>query len=140
MRISVDYEETDIAKMLGDMIKHKNKDEFVKLITPMICESSNACTLFFKLLIDGNKLPKTIDTGTMCKVSIDQLGYSANKDEIREKFADEDDKIIVTVKRFKGYHSYSGYEVEYTNLLSDGTQEKSTTYVALDSLEEIEDF
>ena len=140
MRISVDYDETDVAKMLGDMIKHKNKDEFVKLITPMICESSNACTLFFKLLIDGNKLPKVIDNGSMCKTSVDQLGYQANKDDIREKFADEDGKVIVTVKRFKGYHSYSAYEVEFTNLLSDGTQEKDTTYVALDSLEEIEDF
>jgi hypothetical protein len=140
MRISVDYDETDVAKMLGDMIKHKNKDEFVKLITPMICESSNACTLFFKLLIDGNKLPKTIDNRSMCKTSVDQLGYQANKDDIREKFADEDDKIIVTVKRFKGYHSYSAYEVEFTNLLSDGTQTKDNTYVALDSLEEIEDF
>ena len=140
MRISVDYDETDVAKMLGDMIKHKNKDEFVKLITPMICESSQACTLFFKLLIDGNKLPKTIDNGSMCKTSVDQLGYQANKDEIREKFADEDDKIIVTVKRFKGYHSYSAYEVEYTNLLPDGSQEKDKTYVSFDSLEEIEEF
>ena len=140
MRISVDYDETDIAKMLGEMIKHKNKDEFVKLITPMICESSNACTLFFKLLIDGNKLPKVIDNGSICKTLVDQLGYSANKDDIREKFADEDDKVIVIVKRFKGYHSYSAYEVEYTNLLPDGSQEKDKTYVSFDSLEEIEEF
>ena len=59
MQISVTYEDTDVAKALMSIIKHENKEEFVKLLTPMVCSSSIGCELFFKLML-GNKLPLVI--------------------------------------------------------------------------------
>jgi hypothetical protein len=139
MKISVNYEDTDVAKALGTIINHPNKDEFVKLLTPILCGSSDATNYFFKLLI-GDTLPEVIPNGTLCKIKVDRLGYSSNKDEIRKKFADDEDKVLVTVKEFRGYHEYSQYHIEYGNVLSDSTVEKDTTYVSAKELEVIEEF
>jgi hypothetical protein len=139
MKISVNYEDTDVAKALGTIIYHPNKDEFVKLLTPILCGSSDATNYFFKLLI-GDTLPEVIPNGTLCKIKVDRLGYSSNKDEIRKKFADDEDKVLVTVKEFRGYHEYSQYHIEYGNVLSDSIVEKDTTYVSAKELEVIEEF
>ena len=139
MKISVTYEDSDVAKALGTIINHPNKDEFVKLLTPILCGSSDATNYFFKLLI-GDTLPEVIPNGTLCKIKVDRLGYSSNKDEIRKKFADDEDKVLVTVKEFRGYHEYSQYHIEYGNVLSDSTVEKDTTYVSAKELEVIEEF
>jgi hypothetical protein len=139
MKISVTYEDSDVAKALGTIINHPNKDEFVKLLTPILCGSSDATNYFFKLLI-GDTLPEVIPNGTLCKIKVDRLGYSSNKDEIRKKFADDEDKVLVTVKEFRGYHEYSQYHIEYGNVLSDSIVEKDTTYVSAKELEVIEEF
>jgi hypothetical protein len=139
MKISVTYEDSDVAKALGTIINHPNKDEFVKLLTPILCGSSDATNYFFKLLI-GDTLPEVIPNGTLCKIKVDRLGYSSNKDEIRKKFADDEDKVLVTVKEFRGYHEYSQYHIEYGNVLSDSIVEKDTTYVNAKELEVIEEF
>jgi hypothetical protein len=139
MKISVTYEDSDVAKALGTIINHSNKDEFLKLLTPILCGSSDATNYFFKLLI-GDTLPEVIPNGTLCKIKVDRLGYSSNKDEIRKKFADDEDKVLVTVKEFRGYHEYSQYHIEYGNVLSDSIVEKDTTYVSAKELEVIEEF
>lgn len=139
MRISVTYEDTDVAKALGKIIKDSNTEEFVKLLTPMICSSQHATEYFFKLML-GTKLPDVIPNGTLCKISVNNLGYGSHKDAIREKFADEDDKVVVTVKEFRGYHEYSQYHIEYTDVLDNGTTKKDTTYVQMRELEVIEEF
>lgn len=51
MRISVTYDETDVAKALEKIIKDPNAAEFVKLLTPMLCQSSNASTWFLNLCL-----------------------------------------------------------------------------------------
>lgn len=140
MKISVEYQDTDVSKVLEDIIKHKNKDEFVKLLTPMICSSSNACKYLFRLLIDGNKLPDIISKGTLCKTHIDNLGYGANKDLLKKKHADADGKIIVTIHEFKGYHEYSNYEVIYNNVNSDDSITEEKTYVSFKDVTVIEEF
>ena len=139
MRISVNYDDTDVAKALGKIIKDSNAEEFVKLLTPMICSSSHACDHFFKLML-GSKLPDVIPNGTLCKVHVANLGYGVNRDAIREKFADDDDKVVVTVREFRGYHEYSEYHIEYTNVLDNGTTKKDSTYVQAKDLEVIEEF
>lgn len=139
MRISVTYEDTDVAKALGKIIKDSNSEEFVKLLTPMICSSQHATEHFFKLML-GTKLPDVIPNGTLCKISVNNLGYGSNKDAIREKFADDDDKVVVTVKEFRGYHEYSQYHIEYTDVLDSGATKKDTTYVQMRDLEVIEEF
>jgi len=139
MRISVNYEETDVAKALGKIIKDSNSEEFVKLLTPMICSSQQATEHFFKLML-GNKLPDVIPDGTLCKVSVASLGYGSNKDMIRQVYADDEDKVIVTIIDFRGYHEYSQYHIEYTDVLDNGTTKKDTTYVQYKELEVIEEF
>ena len=139
MKISVNYEDTDVAKALGKIIKDSNSEEFIKLLTPMICSSQQATEYFFKLML-GNDLPDIIPNGTLCKIKVDRLGYASNKDEIRKKFADDEDKVVVTVKEFRGYHEYSQYYIEYLNVLSDSIEEKETTYVNAKELEVIEEF
>jgi hypothetical protein len=76
----------------------------------------------------------------MCKVRVDRLGYGSNKDMIRQVFADEEDKVIVTVKQFRGYHEYSQYHIAYKNVLDDGTTKDDNTYVGSNELEIIEEF
>jgi hypothetical protein len=139
MRISVNYDDTDVAKALSKIIKDSNSEEFIKLLTPMICTSQHASEYFFKLML-GNKLPDIIPNGTLCKVPVNQLGYSSHKEAIREKFADDDDKVVVTVKEFRGYHEYSEYLIEYTNVLDNGITKKDTSYIQAKDLEVIEEF
>jgi hypothetical protein len=139
MRISVNYDDTDVAKALSKIIKDPNGEEFAKLLTPMICTSQQGSEHFFKLLI-GNKLPDLIPNGTLCKVSVNSLGYSSNKQAIKDKFADEDGKVVVTVKEFRGYHEYSQYHIEFTDVLDNGTTKKDSTYVQHQDLEIIEEF
>lgn len=138
MKISVNYEDSDVAKALEKIIKDPNAEEFVKLLTPMICSSANASEYFFKLML-GNKLPEVIPVGTLCKITVNNLGYGSNKEAIRSLFADSEDKVIVTVKEFRGFHEYSQYHIEYTDVLDNGDTKKDTTYVHMRDLEVIED-
>lgn len=139
MRISVTYDETDVAKALEKIIKDPNAAEFVKLLTPMLCQSSNASTWFFKLML-GNKLTNVIPTGTLCKINANDLGYNSNKDAIKAKYADEQGNVVVTVGEFKGYHDYTNYQVFYTNVDDQGNDKKDYTHVQADQLEIIEEF
>jgi len=139
MNISVTYDDTDIAKALSKIIKDPNSEEFVKLITPMICSSAQACNQFFKLML-GNKLPDVMPVGTLCKLEVSQLGYGSNKNEIRDRYADADDKVVVTVKEFRGYHEYSDYEVTYNNVKPNGDTNIESTYTSTRYLDIIEEF
>jgi hypothetical protein len=138
MNISVNYDDTDVSKALGKIIKDANSEEFIKLLTPMICTSHQATEHFFKLML-GNSLPDIIPNGTLCKIKVDRLGYSSNKDLIRKVFADENDNVIVTVREFRGYHEYSQYHIQYKNVLDNGDTKDETTYVSVKELEVIED-
>jgi hypothetical protein len=138
MKIHVAYDETDVAKALTKIIKDSNSEEFVKLLTPMLCQSTNAANWFFKLMI-GNKLPDVIPTGTLCKISVNNLGYSCNKDAIRAKYGDENGNVVVTVKEFRGHHDYSSYYVQYTSVDVSGNDKIDTTMVQGDELEVIKE-
>jgi len=138
MKISVSYEDSDVAKALESIIKHPNSAEFVKLLTPMLCSSSQGIQHFFKLMI-GNKLPEVIPDGTLCYMPVNQISYSANKDLIGNSDLCIDDNIIVSIQSFRGYHEYSTYMVEYTNILEDGTRKKDTTYTSVDYLTVIDE-
>jgi hypothetical protein len=139
MRVTVNYEDTDVAKALSKIIKDSNAEEFVKLLTPILCNSSYGVEHFFKLMI-GNKLPDIIPIGTLCKMDVLNVGYGMDKVLTWQKFADQDDKIVVTIKEFRGYHEYSPYIVEYTGVVGTGTTKLDTVYLREDQLEVIEDF
>jgi hypothetical protein len=138
MNISVNYEDSDVAKALESIIKHPNGAEFVKLLTPMLCGSSQAIQHFFKLMISG-KLPEVLAKGTLCYMPVNQVSYGANKDLIGNSELCINDNIIVSIQDFRGYHEYSTYTVEYTNILEDGRRKKDTTYTSAEYLTVIEE-
>ena len=138
MHISVNYEDSDVAKALGSIIKHPNGAEFVKLLTPMLCGSSEGIQHFFKLMI-GNKLPEVIPTGTLCYMPINQMSYSSSKVLVAESDLCIDDNIIVSIQGFRGYHEYSDYMVEYITILVDGTRKKEITYTSAEYLTVIDE-
>jgi hypothetical protein len=139
MRISVNYDDTDVAKALSKIIKDLNAEEFVKLLTPMLCGSSQAVDHFFKLMI-GNKLPDIIPNGTLCKMYYSNLGYGVDREATRDKFADQDENVTVTIKEFRGYHEYSSYTIECMVVTTGGIARLDTTYVQAKDLEVIEEF
>jgi hypothetical protein len=104
----------------------------------MLCSSSQAIQHFFKLRI-GCKLPEVIPDGTLCYMPINQISYSSNKDLIGNSDLCIDDNIIVSIQGFRGYHEYSTYTVQYTNILEDGTRKKDITYVSAEYLEAIDE-
>jgi len=138
MNISVNYEDSDVAKALESIIKHPNSAEFVKLLTPMLCDSSKGIQHFFKLMISG-KLPEVIPNGTLCYMHIDQIGYTSNKNAILESDLCIDNNIIVSVHTFRGYHEHSTYMVEYTSIKEDGTRSKDFTYTSSEYLTVIDE-
>jgi len=139
MKISVNYDDTDVAKALSKIIKDSNSEEFVKLFTPMICGSSQTCDHFFKLML-GNKLPDIIPNGTLCKMYYGNLGYGVDKEATKEKFADQDENVTVTIKEFRGYHEYSPYTIECMVVTASGLNRLDTTCVQTKDLEVIEEF
>ena len=139
MKISVNYDDTDVAKALSKIIKDPNSEEFVKLLTPMLCGSSQAVDHFFKLMI-GNKLPEIIPNGTLCKMYYSNLGYGVDREATKEKFADQDENVTVTIKEFRGYHEYSPYTIECMVVTTTGLTRLDTTYVQTKDLEVIEEF
>ena len=138
MKISVTYDETDVAIALEKIIKDSNSKEFIKLLTPMLCQSSQATNHFFKLML-GAKLPEVIPVGTLCKTHVSYLGYGSNKDNIKAKYGDEHGNVVVTVGEFKGYHDYSNYQIHYTNVDDQGVDKKDYTHIQADQLQVIEE-
>ncbi len=138
MIISVTYRDTDVAIALEKIIKDSNSKEFIKLLTPMLCQSSPASNYFFKLML-GSKLPEVIPVGTLCKTHVNNLGYGSNKDAIKAKYGDENGNVVVTVDEFKGYHEYSNYKIYYTNVDDQGNDKKDYTHIQADQLQLIEE-
>lgn len=140
MKISVQFEDSDLHKVLSEMIVHPNKEEYLKLLVPIICESHRASDWFFRLHM-GKTLPEIIPNGTLCYIQVNNLSYDANKDAIRSStLCNEQDQIVCTVREFKGYHGYSMYTIGYTGVDVTGVQKESTTNVDQEALSIIEEF
>jgi hypothetical protein len=140
MNVQVTYDDSDVAHALKKIIKDENKDEFVKLLTPFLCSNNHAITYFFKLM-NGSKLPEIIPNGSLCKILVQNLDYNANKRALLEsELADDEEKVIVRIKEFRGWHEYSNYMVRYTNINDDLlTRQEETSYVVASALEVIEE-
>lgn len=139
MDISVTYQDTDVAKALESIINHPNQEEFVKLLTPLLCSTSRGSTHFFKLML-GVKLPAQIPKGRLCKIHVDNAGYGLNKKELLSSdLVDEDGNLIVKIKEFRGHHDYASYNIEYTDIMNDGTRRLATSAVNQDNLMLIEE-
>lgn len=140
MNVSVTYDDSDVAKALESIIEDPNRKEFVDLLTPLLCQNSQATTWFFKLKL-GNKLPEVIPNGSLCKMLVRDLDYNANKSAlIKTDLVDNQDMIIVRVKEFRGWHENYNYMVTYTNIHHDhGGQYQENSYAQVEYLEVIEE-
>jgi hypothetical protein len=140
MNISVTYDDSDVAHALKKIIKDENKDEFVKLLTPFLCSNNHAITYFFKLM-NGSKLPEIIPDGSLCRILVQNLDYNANKSALlKSNLVDDQERVIVRVKEFRGWHEYSNYTVTYTNIHDDLlTNYEETSYAIASALEVIEE-
>jgi hypothetical protein len=140
MNISVQFEDSDLHRILSDMIVHPNKEEYLKLLVPMLCESHKASDWFFRLHM-GKTLPKVLPKGTLCYIKVKHLGYSASKDEIRKSnLCNDQDQVVCKVEDYRGIHSYSNYTISFTDFDTSGNQFEATCTVAEDELIEIEEF
>lgn len=140
MNVSVTYEDSDVAIALENIIEHHNHKEFVKLLTPLLCQNSQATTWFFKLML-GNKLPEVIPNGSLCRISVQDLDYNANRSGIlKSHLVDDQNKVIGRVKEFRGWHEHSNYVIRYSNIHQDhgGVYEESS-YVQAHQLELIDE-
>lgn len=139
MNISVSYDETDIGKLLSQMIVHPNAEEIVKLLTYQVGSSYFACNHLFKLHL-GNKLYEPIPNGTLCYINYTYLSYTANVAEMRDNgLINDDGLVIVKVMDFRGYHENSNYTISFENV-SNGKREAGTSYCHHDHLTIFEEF
>jgi hypothetical protein len=140
MNISVQFEDSDLHRILSDMIVHPNKEEYLKLLVPILCESHKASDWFFRLHM-GKTLPKVLTKGTLCYIGVKHLGYSASKDEIRKSdFCNDQDQVVCKIEDYRGIHSYSNYTISFTDFDPAGNPVKATCTVSEDELIEIEEF
>lgn len=123
--IHIQFDETDISKILNKVITGDNKEEMVKLLLPIIYEDSNIVELLTKLYI-GHSLPKLIPAGSFCRVSYDDIGYvSQSKEQLFRDNCDENNMLIGIVGEFRGYHR-DMYKVTFK--LKDAQDETTEEY------------
>ena len=104
IRTHIQFDETDVAKIFEKIITGDNKEEMIKLLTPIICEDNNSVELLTKVFI-GHPLPKVIPEGSFCHVNYDNLGYiSNNKQQLYLDNRDENNMLVGKVGEFRGYH------------------------------------
>jgi hypothetical protein len=117
MDIRIKITDTDINLLLNTILADSsNKDEMIKLLSYFICSNHTVSEELISIHL-GNKLPKIIPNGSLCKLLVQNLGFDSNKTAILQSdLVDEEGYIIVKVKEFRGYHEYSEYIVEYTDI------------------------
>lgn len=139
MNISVNYDETDVVKLLSQIIVHPNAEEFVKLLAYQVGTSNAATNHLFKLHL-GHKLYDPLPNGTLCYIHYKHLTYNANIEDMKnEGIIDEDGLVIVQVKHFRGYHENSNYTLSFDNMVN-GKREVNPTWCNHDQLTIIEEF
>ena len=138
MNISVNYDETDIGRLLSQIIVHPNAEEIVKLLTYQVGSSYSACNHLFKLHL-GNKLFEPIPNGTLCYINYTYLSYTADIKGMNEAGLINDGLVLVTVMDFRGYHENSNYTISFQNV-NNGKKEAGTSYCHHDHLTIIEEF
>ena len=77
--------------------------------------------------------------GTLCKTNVNNLGYGSNKENIKNKYGDQDGNVVIKVGEFRGYHDYSNYQIFYTNVDDKGNDKQDYTHVQADALKVIEE-
>jgi hypothetical protein len=139
IRTHIQFDETDVAKILEKVITGDNKGEMIKLLTPIICEDNNSVELLTKVYI-GHSLPKIIPEDSFCHVSYDKIGYiSQNKVGLYESNRDENNMLVGVVGEFRGYHK-DLYKVTFKLKDDSGNIVEDYSYIRTCDIEVIKEF
>lgn len=140
MRTSISLEETDIKKMLDQIIKHHNKENLVSLLTSVICDSTLSVEWFTKCFI-GNELPEIYADGTIVNINIEGLNYDVDKEAtIKSNLNIGHNQILGTVHSFRGFNNYAPYIVKCKFINKSGNEVTETQHVSMDTIEVIKEF
>jgi hypothetical protein len=110
----VKYDEQIFSILLQRLLQDTSyeKDQLVKMITPIIYENETLCRKILDLAI-GNTIPEPLPVGTYVKIDMEKVGWlSANEKTILQDNT-TNDVIMGTVLGFKGYHSYTPYIIGF---------------------------
>jgi len=137
----VTLNDTDLNKVLEDIIQHKNKKEIAKLLSPLLLDNLEVCDWLFKLILGGN-LPDVIPDNTLCLVDISRLNYTVDKSLLLgSKLDNGEGQIVCTIEKFRGFHSnFYTYDIKHKVILESGEIKYSVTGISYKSLTVIEEF
>lgn len=139
IKTHIQFDETDVAKILEKVITGNNRQEMIKLLTPIICEDNNSVELLTKVYI-GHPLPKVIPEGSFCHVNYDNLGYiSNNKQQLYLDNRDENNMLVGKVGEFRGYHK-DMYKVTFRLSDQSGNVVEDYSYIRSYQIEVIKEF
>lgn len=140
MRTSINLEETDIKNMLDQVINHPNKEDIVMILTSLVCDSSLGVEWFTKCFI-GTKLPEVYPNGTIVKINITEMDYETDKEAtIKSHFNIGNNQVIGTIESFRGFNTYSPYQVKCKFINKTGVETEATQYLAYGAVERVEEF
>ena len=121
-KVSIDLAERDITSMVEYVCKEtqstKKANGIADLFTELLLKSTEASTLFVQIML-GNGLPIVCREGDVVQCKWDRLKVGlSDADKILEhlnenNLIDEDNKVICTIKSFRGYTEYFPYTVEF---------------------------
>lgn len=109
MNIHVNYDETDVYKLVDSIISHSNRD-YVRLIAELIAQDSKAVEFAFKLAI-GNKLPEIIPNDTLVKVNTNHIYVDYRLKIQQQNLADQNGIAIGKIKCYNGCTKWQEYDV-----------------------------
>jgi hypothetical protein len=139
IKTHIEFDETDVAKILEKIITGDNKKEMIKLLTPIICEDNNSVELLAKLFI-GHSLPKLIPEGSFCHINYDNIGYmSQNKAQLYQDNCDENNMLVGMVGDYRGYHK-DMYRVTFKLKDDNGNVTEDYCYIRSYNIEVIKEF
>lgn len=139
IKTHIQFDETDVAKILERVITGDNKEEMIKLFTPIICEDNNSVELLAKVYI-GHSLPRLIPEGSFCYVNYDNIGYvSQNKVQLYQDNRDENNMLVGVVGEFRGYHK-DMYKVTFKLKDDKGDVTEDYSYIRSYNIEVIKEF
>jgi len=139
IKTHIQFDETDVAKIFEKIIIGDNKEDMIKLLTPIICEDSTSVELIAKIYI-GHSLPKVIPEGSFCRVNYDNIGYvSQNKLELYQNSRDENNMLVGRVGEFRGYHK-DMYRVTFRLDDESGNVVEEYNYIRTHHIDVIKEF
>jgi len=138
IKTHIEFDDTDVARILKKIITGDCKDEMVKLLTPIICDEHHSVKLLAKIFI-GHKLPNIIPEGTFCRIKRSEFYIHPSKEQLYKDNVDDNDELIGIIKDFRGYHK-DMYGVTFKLKEKDGSITEDYSYLRSYQIEVIKEF